>query len=78
MNISSADALPPVLLATADPALAQFVRAAGYAVTEVSEMTAALAALEQSHHPLLIADMALSNFDAAQFCREVRSRSFGG
>ena len=82
MNISSADALPPVLLAAADPvvrpALAQVLRAAGYAVTEVSEMAAALAALEQSHHPMLIAEAAMSGFDAAQFCREVRSRSFGG
>lgn len=78
MNTPTAVVLPPVLLAAADPALAQFVRTAGYAVTEVSEMAAALAALEQSHHPLLIADTALADFDAAQFCREVRSRSFGG
>jgi len=82
MNISSADDLPPVLLAAADPvarpALAQVLRAAGYAVTEVSEMAAALAALEQSHHPMLIAEAAMPGFAAAQFCREVRSRSFGG
>ena len=82
MNISSADALPSVLLAVPDPAvrpaLAQGLRAAGYPVTELSDTSAALAALEQSHHPMLIADAATSGFDAAQFCREVRSRSFGG
>lgn len=82
MNISTADALPSVLLAAADPAvcpaLAQALRVAGYAVTEVPDIEAALAALEQSHYPLLIAETALSDFDAAQFCREVRSRSFGG
>ena len=82
MNLSSADALPSVLLAAADPAvrsaLSQVLRTAGYAVTEVAEAPAALAALEQSHHPMLIADAAMPGFDAAQFCREVRSRSFGG
>jgi len=82
MNNSTADALPSVLLAAPDSAvrsaLAPVLHAAGYAVTEVSDIEATLATLEQSYHPMLIADATLPGFDAAAFCREVRSRSFGG
>ncbi len=82
MNTVSAEVLPPVLLAEDDPVarllVAQLLRRAGYAVTEVADGQAALAALEQHHYPLLVTDWEMPGLDGAQLCREVRSRSFGG
>jgi two-component system cell cycle response regulator len=82
MNTLPSSVLPPVLLAEDDPVarmmVAQLLRRAGYAVTEVPDGQAALAALEQRHYPLLVTDWEMPGLDGAQLCREVRSRSFGG
>lgn len=73
---------PPVLLAADEPAsrarLGTLLRGLGHEVTEVNDGAAVLAALEQRHYPVLIADLHLKDEQGKALCAEIRGRSFGG
>lgn len=75
-------ALPPVLLASSDPAararLGTLLRGLGHETTEAADGTAVLSALEQRHYPILIADLSLNEEQGKALCAEIRGRSYGG